>query len=180
VAAGAASDDRAALPCYELDKKSDWSCVFMFTKRTEKEATGGGTSAATQRTAPAATAARLQPSASAASVVGCGLSIRGNLESRGEVQIDGAIEGDVHAARIVVGQEARITGNLLADDIVVRGAVAGSIRGKKVTLEAVSYVEGDIFHNTLAIERGAYFEGRSRRVEDPAAVPRPSQGLAQT
>src|SRR5262245_10029193 len=153
----------------------------MFTKRTEKEASGGGTSAATQRTAPAATAARLLPSAaSAASVVGCGLSIRGNLESRGEVQIDGAIEGDVHAVRIVVGQEARITGNLLADDIVVRGAVAGSIRGKKVTLEAVSYVEGDIFHNTLAIERGAYFEGRSRRVEDPAAVPRPSQGLAQT
>jgi cytoskeletal protein CcmA (bactofilin family) len=153
----------------------------MFTKRTEKEATGGGASTATHRTATAPTAARPLPDkASAASVVGCGLSIRGNLESRGEVQIDGAVEGDVHAARIVVGQEAQITGNLLADDIVVRGAVAGSIRGKKVTLEAVSHVEGDIFHKTLAIERGAYFEGKSRRVDDPAAVPRPSQGLART
>jgi cytoskeletal protein CcmA (bactofilin family) len=153
----------------------------MFTKRTEKEATGGGASAATHRTAPGPTAARPLPGeASAASVVGCGLSIRGNLESRGEVQIDGAVEGDVHAARIVVGQEAQITGNLLADDIVVRGAVAGSIRGKKVTLEAVSHVEGDIFHKTLAIERGAYFEGKSRRVDDPAAVPRPGQDLART
>src|SRR5215470_2070222 len=152
----------------------------MFTKRTEKEATGGGASPATHRTAAATAPARpLSSAASAASVVGCGLSIRGNLESRGEVQIDGAVDGDVHAARIVVGQEARITGNLLADDIVVRGAVAGSIRGKKVTLEAVSHVEGDIFHKTLAIERGAYFEGKSRRVEDPAAVPRPSQALAQ-
>jgi cytoskeletal protein CcmA (bactofilin family) len=153
----------------------------MFTKRTEKEATGGGASTATHRTVPGPTAARPLPGeASAASVVGRGLSIRGNLESRGEVQIDGAVEGDVHAARIVVGQEAQITGNLLADDIVVRGAVAGSIRGKKVTLEAVSHVEGDIFHKTLAIERGAYFEGKSRRVDDPAAVPRPSQGLART
>ena len=153
----------------------------MFTKRTEKEATGGGASAATHKTTPAPTAARLRPvEASAASIVGCGLSIRGNLESRGEVQIDGAVEGDVHAARIIVGQEARITGHLLADDIAVRGAVAGSIRGKKVTLEAGSHVEGDIFHKTLAIERGAYFEGRSRRVDDPAAVPRPSQGLVQT
>ena len=112
--------------------------------------------------------------AGAASVVGSELSIKGNLESRGEVQIDGAIEGDVHAMRIVVGEAARITGNLLAEDVVVRGAVAGSIRGKKVTLEAASHVEGDIFHRMLTIERGAFFEGRSRRVEDPAAVPRPS------
>jgi cytoskeletal protein CcmA (bactofilin family) len=151
----------------------------MFTKRTEKEgAAGAGSSAQPRAVVGAAPApvARALPSAAAAvaSVVGAQLSIKGNLESRGEVQIDGAIEGDVHARRIVVGEEARITGNLLAEDIVIRGAVAGSIRGGKVTLEAASRVEGDIFHKTLAVERGAYFEGRSRRVEDPAAVPRPS------
>jgi len=149
----------------------------MFTKRTEKEGTAGGTGAATPRPiigAPGAVAPRPLPiEASGASVVGRELLIKGNLESKGEVQIDGAIQGDVHAARIVVGPEARITGNLLADDIVVRGAVSGSIRGKKVTLEAASHVEGDIFHRALAIERGAYFEGKSRRVEDPAAVPPP-------
>jgi cytoskeletal protein CcmA (bactofilin family) len=150
----------------------------MFTKRMEKEGTGGGAGSSTQRPvvgAEEAVSGRPLPGpAGAASVVGSELSIKGNLESRGEVQIDGAIEGDVHAMRIVVGEAARITGNLLADDVVVRGAVAGSIRGKKVTLEAASHVEGDIFHRMLAIERGAFFEGRSRRVEDPAAVPRPS------
>ena len=150
----------------------------MFTKRTEKEGTGGGAGTATHRPVVGAGEAvggrALPAAASAASVVGSELSIKGNLESRGEVQIDGAIEGDVHAMRIVIGEAARITGNLLADDVVVRGAVAGSIRGKKVTLEAASHVEGDIFHSMLAIERGAFFEGRSRRVEDPAAVPRPS------
>jgi cytoskeletal protein CcmA (bactofilin family) len=150
----------------------------MFTKRTEKEGTGGGAGSSTQRPVVGAgetvSGRPLPGPAGAASVVGSELSIKGNLESRGEVQIDGAIEGDVHAMRIVVGEAARITGNLLADDVVVRGAVAGSIRGKKVTLEAASHVEGDIFHRMLAIERGAFFEGRSRRVEDPAAVPRPS------
>jgi cytoskeletal protein CcmA (bactofilin family) len=148
----------------------------MFTKRNEKEGTGaaGGTAAPRVVTPAPAQAARALPAATgAASVVGSELSIKGNLESRGEVQIDGAIEGDVHAMRIVVGEEARITGNLLAEDVVVRGAVAGSIRGRKVTLEAASHVEGDIFHKTLAVERGAHFEGRSRRVDDPAAVPRP-------
>jgi cytoskeletal protein CcmA (bactofilin family) len=150
----------------------------MFTKRTEKEGTGAGATAAAPRVlagpAQGPVGRALPTAAGAASVVGAELAIKGNLQSRGEVQIDGAIEGDVHASRIVVGEEAHITGNLLAEDIVVRGAVTGCIRGRKVTLAAASHVEGDIFHNTLAVERGAYFEGKSRRVEDPAAVPRPS------
>jgi cytoskeletal protein CcmA (bactofilin family) len=148
----------------------------MFIKRTAKEDTGGAGGTAAPRVLAASAQAQVErglPTAGAASVVGSELSIKGNLESRGEVQIDGAIEGDVQAMRIVVGEDARITGNLLAEDVVVRGAVAGSIRGRKVTLEAASHVEGDIFHKTLAVERGAYFEGKSRRVDDPAAVPRP-------
>jgi cytoskeletal protein CcmA (bactofilin family) len=148
----------------------------MFTKRTDKEGAGASGGAAVLRAlpGPAQGVRALATAAGAASVVGAELAIKGNVESRGEVQIDGAIDGDVHAVRIVVGEEARITGNLLAEDIVVRGAVAGCIRGRKVTLAAASHVEGDIFHKTLAVERGAYFEGKSRRVEDPAAVPRPS------
>jgi len=145
----------------------------MFTKRTEKEATAGA-GAAKPKSLPGSEHAQpgrpLVAASALATVVGSELSIKGNLESKGEVQIDGAIEGDVNAIRIVVGQEARIKGNLLADDIVVCGAVAGSIRGNKVTLLAASHVEGDIVHGTLAIERGAYFEGKSRRAEDPRAV----------
>ncbi|HET7154137.1 MAG TPA: polymer-forming cytoskeletal protein, partial [Hyphomicrobiaceae bacterium] len=49
-----------------------------------------------------------------ASVIGADLSITGNLESTGEVQIDGELQGDVHAARIVVGEQAMVTGALIA------------------------------------------------------------------
>jgi cytoskeletal protein CcmA (bactofilin family) len=60
-------------------------------------------------------------------------------------------------------------GSVIAEDIVVRGRVVGSIRGLRVTLQAQSHVEGDIFHQSLAIEQGAYFEGKSRRSDDPLA-----------
>jgi cytoskeletal protein CcmA (bactofilin family) len=106
----------------------------------------------------------------APSVIGTDLSITGNLESKGEIQVEGEVQGDVNAARIVVGERARLTGSLLADDIVVRGNVAGSIRGNNVTLQANSRVEGDIFHRSLAIEQGAFFEGKSRRSDDPTTV----------
>jgi len=112
-----------------------------------------------------------------ASVIGADLSITGNLESTGEVQIDGEVQGDIHAARIVVGEQASITGALIADEIVIRGNVQGSIRGNSVTFQAASRIEGDVFHKTLAIEQGAYFEGKSRRSEDPMSVQRSANGM---
>ena len=57
--------------------------------------------------------------------------------------------------------------NPTAEDIVIRGNVAGSIRGNTVTLQSNSRVEGDVFHKSLAIEQGAFFEGKSRRSDDP-------------
>jgi cytoskeletal protein CcmA (bactofilin family) len=98
------------------------------------------------------------------------LTITGNLDSKGEVQLDGEVHGDIHAASIIVGEQGNITGNVIANDIIVRGKVGGSIKGNTVTVQASSRIEGDIFHKLLAIEQGAYFEGRARRSEDPMAV----------
>ena len=100
-------------------------------------------------------------------VIGLGLAITGNLESKGEIQVEGAVQGDIHAERIVVGEQAQIQGNLIANDIIVHGSLRGSIRGNNVTVQSSSRVEGDIFHRVLTMEQGAFFEGRARRSEDP-------------
>jgi cytoskeletal protein CcmA (bactofilin family) len=50
--------------------------------------------------------------------------------------------------------------------------VQGSIRGNAVTLQASSRVEGDVFHKGLVIEQGAFFEGKSRRSDDPMTMQR--------
>jgi cytoskeletal protein CcmA (bactofilin family) len=104
-----------------------------------------------------------------ASVIGPDLTILGNLVSKGEVQVEGEVQGDLHGSHIVVGEKAKITGSIVAEEIVVRGHVMGSIRGKKVMLQSSSHVDGDIYHQTLSIEQGAFFEGKSRRADDPTA-----------
>jgi len=105
----------------------------------------------------------------APSVIGPDLTINGNLVSKGEVQIDGEVQGDIHGTYVVIGEKARITGGIVAEEVVVRGHVMGSLRGKRVMLQSSSHVEGDVFHQALAIEQGAFFEGKSRRSEDPIA-----------
>jgi len=103
------------------------------------------------------------------SVIGSDLIIVGNLESKGEVTVDGQIQGDIHCAMLLVGENAQVIGGILAEEVVVRGKVMGSIRGNKVTLQSSAHVEGDVFHKALAIEQGAFFEGKSRRADDPMA-----------
>ena len=115
-------------------------------------------------------APQVRASGGSPSVIGPDLTIAGNLISKGEVQIDGEIQGDIHGTYIVVGEKARITGGIVAEEIVVRGHVMGSIRGKRVMLQSSSHVEGDVYHQSLAIEQGAFFEGKSRRSEDPLGV----------
>lgn len=102
----------------------------------------------------------------AVSVIGPDIVITGNLVSKGEVQVDGTIDGDIHGSHIVVGESANVTGGIVAEEIVIRGHVSGTVRGKRVMLQASSQVDGDIYHTALSIEQGAMFEGKSRRTKD--------------
>ena len=108
-----------------------------------------------------------------ASVIGADLLITGNLETTGEVRIEGELQGDVRASRVVIGEQAVVTGALVAEEIVIAGNVQGSIRGNNVTFQAASHIEADVYHRSLAIEQGAYFEGKSRRSDNPMAVETP-------
>ena len=95
------------------------------------------------------------------SIIGEGHTITGNDASNGEIQ------GDIHCGSLLLGDTAQVVGGVIAEDIIVRGRVVGSITGLRVTLQAQSHIEGDIIHQSLAIEQGAYFEGKSRRTDNP-------------
>lgn len=103
----------------------------------------------------------------APTVIGPGFKITGHAVSDGEVQVDGEIEGDIECKTLNVGQSAKVTGNVVAESVTVQGKVMGSIRGANVTLQASSHIEGDVYHSSLAIEQGAFFEGKSRRSDNP-------------
>ncbi|RVV99439.1 polymer-forming cytoskeletal protein [Mesobaculum littorinae] len=102
-----------------------------------------------------------------ASVLSSDLTIKGNLKTTGDIQIEGTVEGDIRAHLLTVGEGATIKGEVMADDVVVNGRVVGRVRGLKVRLTSTARVEGDIIHKTIAIESGAHFEGSVQRRDDP-------------
>lgn len=102
-----------------------------------------------------------------ASVLSSDLTVKGNIKTTGDIRIEGVVEGDVHAHLLTIGENAKIKGEVVADDIVVNGRIIGLLRGLKVRLLSTARVEGDIIHKTIAIESGANFEGSVQRQEDP-------------
>jgi cytoskeletal protein CcmA (bactofilin family) len=117
------------------------------------------------------TGQRASEATKSVSVIGIDLTITGNLICKGEVQVDGNIEGDIQGSNVVIGEDATVTGGILADEVVVRGHVIGSVHSRRVMLQTTSQVEGDIYHQSLSIEQGAMFEGKSRRThEDPRTL----------
>ena len=94
-------------------------------------------------------------------VIGDGLKIVGNVTAEGLIEINGQIEGDLHCTSLIVSPKAQIVGSITAEQVVVNGRVEGPIHGGDVVLKSQAHVVGDIHHQSLAIEKGAYFEGRS-------------------
>jgi cytoskeletal protein CcmA (bactofilin family) len=133
----------------------------MFSKSKEPEVP-----AAAQ---PAAAPKRAVRNGGVPSIISAELLVRGTLVSQGDVQIDGKVDGDIRASALVVGEKAIILGDIYAEEAVIRGRVEGSIRARKVNLCATCHVEGNILHEALAVEAGAFFEGNCRHSDNPLA-----------
>jgi len=81
--------------------------------------------------------------------IGSGTSIVGNITCDGPAQFYGHIEGEVRGSDLLIGEGAEVVGNVIAQEVTVRGRVKGTIRAVRVKLQAGGTFEGDIFHRSL-------------------------------
>ena len=92
-----------------------------------------------------------------------GTKIKGEINAEGNIRIDGEIEGDIICkAKLVIGEEAKIIGNIDAQNAEIIGDVKGNITVKELlVLKQGANVKGDLFSDKITIESGAVFNGSS-------------------
>ena len=100
---------------------------------------------------------------STSSLLGKDIKIIGKISSKGALQLDGTLEGEITASKLVIETSAKVVGSVTSEDLVIKGRIIGPVFGKKVRFGSSARVEGDTFHETIAIEDGAYYEGSIRR-----------------
>lgn len=114
-----------------------------------------------------------QPANSEDSVIGKDVTIDGDsitIRCKGSLRVNGNIQADLHCKELVVGDQALIKGSIAADKVNIFGHINGAILGANVVLHSTAKVDGDIHSQYLQMEQGASFDGRSRKVNDPAEV----------
>ncbi|MGI9378850.1 MAG: bactofilin family protein [Methyloligellaceae bacterium] len=104
------------------------------------------------------------------SVISEAITISGDVSSRDQLIVHGKIKGDMNCASLIVGEKGQIDGNIVAEEIIVFGEVEGAIRGGRVSLHKSARVQGDIYHQDIAIEMGTIFDGSLRRTENPTQM----------
>ena len=104
------------------------------------------------------------------------LSFEGDAQFSGVIKMDvdfyigTTISGSIWGNKIIVGPDGVFDGVLIANSVVIYGETTGEIYSDKVRLAATSNVESDLYHGQLFLEKGAYFEGKSRRYEAPLTL----------
>jgi cytoskeletal protein CcmA (bactofilin family) len=92
-----------------------------------------------------------------------GIQIKGELSGRTDLYVDGRVEGTIRLSQssVTVGPNGRVSADVEAREIVVRGTVKGNLLGReRVVLGNTGDVHGNVSTQRLAIEEGARFQGR--------------------
>lgn len=101
------------------------------------------------------------------SIIAQDMHLIGNIVSDGVIDFDGAIDGNIRCQTLNVRKNGAVKGEVTADDVFVYGKVKGVIRAKNVYLFAGSNVEGIVMHESIAIEDGAFLDGKLKRTDKP-------------
>jgi cytoskeletal protein CcmA (bactofilin family) len=94
------------------------------------------------------------------SVLSHDLVVDGDVTSSGPVDVQGQVVGSLRAPEITVAGSGRVEGSVVAHDLIVLGAVSGTISARNVHLAPSAMVHADVTHERIAVEAGAELDGR--------------------
>ncbi len=110
------------------------------------------------------------------SVLGPTLTFKGELSAEEDLMLKGRVEGSIrHTARLRIGTEGSVKGNIRAKFITVEGEVEGDMHASSsVSVKESANVKGNIYAPSVGLIEGAHFRGSidMEQVEQSASTPR--------
>ena len=100
--------------------------------------------------------------------ISLGTLVKGEIQSPGDIRIDGSFDGKlISKGRVVVGEKATLTGDVICQNMDFCGTMKGNFYVKDtLNLKAGCSVEGDLHIKRLQVELGARFNGNCHMLEE--------------
>ena len=98
----------------------------------------------------------------ASTLISSGTTITGDIDCNGDIRIDGVLKGNLKGkAKIIIGTEGSVEGNVNGLQADVMGRVTGNITVQELLyLHGNTKIEGDIYAGKLQVEPSAVFNGQ--------------------
>ncbi|GGF46665.1 bactofilin family protein [Echinicola rosea] len=95
-------------------------------------------------------------------------SIKGDIVTQGNIRIEGEVDGTLSSkTKIVIGESARLIGNINTKEAEIAGNVEGEVRCSEILfLKRTAVINGNILTKKLVIENGAVFNGDCKMTEN--------------
>lgn len=107
-------------------------------------------------------------SGSSFSIIGDGIVITGNIESKVDLHIDGEVIGDVKCLSLVQGPSSKIKGAIVAQHASLSGSVEGSIDAGDLAIASTARIGGDVTYENVTIEQGGHVDGKFKHRSNKA------------
>ena len=93
--------------------------------------------------------------------IGAGTIVTGDIQSKGDIRLDGILKGSVNTSgKVVLGKEGIIEGDVMCNSADISGTLKAKITvSQLLSLKATAKLNGEIITNKLSIEPGAAFTG---------------------
>lgn len=102
-------------------------------------------------------------------IIGGGVTVTGDVECDGELQIGGRIIGDVRCATLFIDEGGVVKGTIQAERVRLSGSVDGDIDTGDLAIESTGHASGTLTYARLKVNAGGVIEGalRHRQIEAP-------------
>ena len=115
-------------------------------------------------------------------IIGKGSAISGNMKVNGFIRIDGDIDGSLETdGNVIVGDNARIRGDLTAKSVIISGIIKGNIKAtESVKILSDAVVIGDVLSHKVQIDGSAIIHGHCISIKDDTEYSRASGEYLQS
>lgn len=95
------------------------------------------------------------------SIIASGMQLSGDMESEGDIRIDGVVNGNVFCkSKVVIISTGKVIGDIHAINVDVHGMVNGNITARDLlSLKGNCNINGNLVTKKLQIEPNATFNG---------------------
>ena len=90
--------------------------------------------------------------------------MKGSITCKGDLQIDGRVNGNINGEKVILGPESNMEGTLNANEVIISGNFKGKLKGKSIRLDSGASIDAEIQYEVLAIEDGSVVNGTVKKL----------------